>query len=705
MSSEPPCDTEAVLPDPRNLQEIFTGKEVTFTVQGERCVASAPKAKVNPLYQSGGARLERELSTGTQIYQTHEELYPLTQPVVKLEAMIQCSGEAQYLNDTPPIPGELFGVFVLAEAKPLSLIKSIDTTAALAIPGVKAFITHKDIPGINSFTPAVLSPTAEQLFCEDKVIYNGQAIGLILAEKQGLAYAGAGAVKVTYEATKDIPAFNIEDIKKNKQDWRIRNAVKIEPERKGDDIKHVLKGKFEVNAQYHFTMETQSCICVPTDDGGLDLLSATQWMDNVQMAAAKALNIPMNKINVTVKRLGGAYGAKILRANLVSTACAIAAYKMNKPVRIQLPIDTNMKMVGKRVPTVYEYEVGIDDNGVIQYMDSTYYQNYALSGVNESLAGELPHFVKNIYVNDTWKWDGNSIETNLPGNGYARAPGTTEALGMIESVMDHIAYTVNKEPIDVRLANMLPSEQTMPSLVKDMITWSEYEQRKKSVEEFNSKNRWMKRGISLVIMNYPFVLYGPFSVFVSVYAGDGTVAISHGGIECGQGINTKIAQVCAYTLGIPLDMVSIKPSNSLNAPNNFATAGSVTSEGVCYIEGAFVMGLGYYTCEDLIYDKNGACLTNNTWTYKIPGFKDIPADFRVKFRQDSTNPDGVLNSKALAEPPLCMAVSIPLAIRRALASARADADPNAEKFVPLVGPTTVEVTHQNAKNDYKKYTL
>lgn len=129
---------------------------------------------------------------------------------------------------------------------------------------------------------------------------------------------------------------------------------------------------------------------------------------------------------MTVKRLGGAYGAKILRANLVSTACAIAAYKMNKPVRIQLPIDTNMKMVGKRVPTVFEYEVGVDDNGVIQYLDSTYYQNHALSGVNESLAGEIASFAQKMYLNDTWKWDGNSINTNLPGNGYARAPGNIQ---------------------------------------------------------------------------------------------------------------------------------------------------------------------------------------------------------------------------------------------------------------------------------------
>lgn len=130
------------------------------------------------------------------------------------------------------------------------------------------------------------------------------------------------------------------------------------------------------------------------------------------------------RINVQVKRLGGAYGAKIVRSSLVSTACAVAAYKLNKPVRIVLPLIENMKCLGKRVPTYVEYEAGVDENGLIQNMKFTYYQSYGISGFNEQVASHIPFFLKNAYDNDTWEINGNMVQTDMPGNSYCRAPGT-----------------------------------------------------------------------------------------------------------------------------------------------------------------------------------------------------------------------------------------------------------------------------------------
>lgn len=84
-------------------------------------------------------------------------------------------------------------------------------------------------------------------------------------------------------------------------------------------------------------------------------------------------------------------------------------------------------------------------------------------------------------------------------------------------------------------------------------------------------------------MAYGFQIFGSWNVLVSIYQADGTVAVSHGGIEMGQGINTKVAQVCAYALGIPLETVSVKPSNNLVAPNAMFSGGSITSEAVCFV--------------------------------------------------------------------------------------------------------------------------
>ncbi|KAJ8870409.1 hypothetical protein PR048_029430 [Dryococelus australis] len=347
--------------------------------------------------------------------------------------------------------------------------------------------------------------------------------------------------------------------------------------------------------------------------------------------------------------------------------------------------------------------------------------------------------------------------------------------------MEHIAKTIKKDSTDVRLKNMEPANNPIPGMIQDIKKSSDYEAREKNVEEFNKmsgcpdrlscfrRTGGKKRGISLVPMGYPFQALGNFAAMVSVYGQDGTVAVVHGGVECGQGINTKVAQVTAHFLGIPLDQVSIKASNSMVTPNGFVTGGSITSESCCYaamvccktllerlkpfrtdkeqtwkelvltafmsmvdlsatymfspkdgvkpytiwgvtvaeveidvltgqhqvlrvdlledagksmspevdvgqVEGAFIMGLGYWLHEELVYNLDtGELLTNRTWNYKPPGAKDIPIDFRVELRRNAPNPFGVLRSKATGEPPLCMSYGAFVAVRNALASARVNA--------------------------------
>jgi xanthine dehydrogenase/oxidase len=295
-----------------------------------------------------------------------------------------------------------------------------------------------------------------------------------------------------------------------------------------------------------------------------------------------------------------------------------------------------------------------------------------------------------------------------------------------------VSYNYNSQPLN--LARNLKFSNIL-----------DYYNRKQQIDEFNNQNRWRKRGIAIVPMEYALNYYGTFHATVSVYHADGSISISHGGIEMGQGINTKVAQVAAHILGVPLESIAVKVSNSLTSPNDDASGGSVASESVafavkkaceqllermkpvrdemkntkwadvtqaCYIknidlcsnymykvgdvktyniwgtscveveldlltgnlqvvradiledtgeslspgidigqvEGAFVMGLGYWLNESLIYNnQNGELLTNRTWTYKPPGAKDIPIDFRITFLQKSANPFGVLRSKGKDE--------------------------------------------------------
>lgn len=336
----------------------------------------------------------------------------------------------------------------------------------------------------------------------------------------------------------------------------------------------------------------------------------------------------------------------------------------------------------------------------------------------------------------------------------------------------------------------------LPDFLKDV----DFDKRKSIIDEFNRNNRWRKRGIAFVPMEYPQPYFGMIPIVVAIYPHDGTVSVSHGGVECGQGINTKVAQVAAHCLGVSLDMISIKRLDNVAGANGICTGGSIASEAVCMgvkkaceellarmkpvrdelgnpewtaltqacydklidlsckttynknemqeytiwgcaaaeieidlltgnlqltrvdlledtgesmspgidlgqVEGAFVMGIGYWLTESLVYDQeNGELLSNRTWTYKPPGAKDIPIDFRVTFLRNSSNEGGVLRSKATGEPPLCMSVVVIFALRHALESARSDAGIT-DQWFEMGAPSTPDTLFLKAGHSLKNFLL
>lgn len=347
-----------------------------------------------------------------------------------------------------------------------------------------------------------------------------------------------------------------------------------------DKINKTIKGTADFGAQYHFTMEPQTCVVIPVEDG-YDVYSATQWMDLCQNVIADALNINLNNINVEVRRIGGGYGGKISRPAHIASAAAIAAYHLKVPIRLVLTIESNMSVIGKRHPCYGEYVVDVNENGKIQKLVNNYYQDYGCN-LNEPVVFNTTEFIKNCYEYSSWDVVPKAVITNTASNTWCRAPGSTEAIGMIEQIMEHIAYETGKDPIEVRLQN-IPADNPLHKFIPEFLTLIDYHERKKQIETFNLQNRWRKRGLAVVPHQYPIGYFGHYPALVSIYHGDGTVAISHGGIEMGQGINTKIAQVAAKTLGIDVNQIIIKPSNTLVAANSNVSGGSITSESVAFV--------------------------------------------------------------------------------------------------------------------------
>ncbi|RZC34943.1 indole-3-acetaldehyde oxidase-like, partial [Asbolus verrucosus] len=765
-----------ILPEP---SPIFR-KQLAISLFYKYILSITPKNLISPRNRSGACKLERPVSSGVQDFETKAFMYPVTKPISKIESLAQTSGQAEYIMDMPDLSNQLFGAFVLAKTKSLSIIRKIDTSEAFKLDGVIAFFDKNDIPGQNNFTPKEAHlPIKEEIFCSGEVQYFNQPVGLIVATSQEVAEKAANLVNITYVSGANQPLLTIKDILKFGGDERVNLENEVKPKRKGDKIKHVVKGSFELSWQYHFHMETQCCNVVPTEDG-LDIYPSSQWLDLSQTAAATTLNIPANKINISVRRLGGGFGGKIIRNSLISCAAGIAAYKLQKPVKIWMPFETNMNVIGKRYPVVCNYEVGVSDEGIIQYLNNTFYSDYGRGGNEPNIPFVLETFLGN-YNTDTWHVKAYSTKTDNHPSCYTRAPGTCEGLGMIEAIMEHVAMFLGMDGTEFRLKNLdKERHELLVKFISDLNKWAEIDIRKQEIYKFNKDNKWKKKGISVVPMMFPFQLFGNYGVIISIYQSDGTVSIAHGGVEMGQGINTKAAQVCSYKLGIPVEKISVKPSNNLIAPNAIMSGGSVTSETVCngvikacdilikrmepiknelknasweelvkkchsefinlsassiagpkepgienyniygvcaaeieldvltgqhllirvdlledagtstnpsidmgQVEGAFVMGVGYYTSEQIVFNENGELLTNRTWNYKPPGAKDIPVDFRIKFPRNTPNQVGVLHSKAIAEPPLCLACAVPLAIRNAVASVRVESGSSNEKWYPF----------------------
>jgi xanthine dehydrogenase/oxidase len=226
-----------------------------------------------------------------------------------------------------------------------------------------------------------------------------------------------------------------------------------------------IKGRFEIGTQYHFSMETQTCVVVPIEDG-LDVYSATQWMDATQIAIAEALGVPNNTINMNVRRLGGGFGGKISRPAQVACAASIAAHHLNRPVRMILSLEANMNIVGKRYACINDYQVEVDDNGKVQKLMNDYVEDYG-SCFNEP-AYLTTGFITNCYESEAFEIIAKKAKTNTASNTWCRGPGTVEGIAMIENIMEHIAWKVKKDPVEVRLNN-ISGDSEMRKLLPEFV--------------------------------------------------------------------------------------------------------------------------------------------------------------------------------------------------------------------------------------------
>lgn len=522
-------------------------------------------------------------------------LYPVTKPKHKLSEEIQTTGEAIYVDDIDYV-NQLHSVIVFTKYGN-ALIDSINPSKALKSPGVKAFLSAESLRK-DGFCNVISEQ--EELFISKKAIYCGQALGLIVAETKDEAEAAAKLVDVTYSNIQK-PILTFEDAVKFDSFFPETRAVlrQGDPENALAEAEVIIEGSTKVGHQYHFHLETQRAVCVPGEDQSIQVFSSTQNPSQVQAVVATALNRPQNKVKVIIKRIGGAYGAKINRATPIAVACALASEKVKKPVRLVLDLSTNMQNVGARSPYHCTYKVSATKEGRITALKMTILNDQGAHYDLDPPTTELfLAFLDNVYGCPNWDVDIVCVRTNLPACTYMRGPAFVEAVFMIETILEHVASSLGAPPEKVRLLNMYRKGDVTPTgqhltycnaryIFSELQKSSDYSERVKSVASFNEGSLWVKRGISLVPIRFGiFWQDNVFRTLVNIFP-DGSVSILQSGVEVGQGLNVKVAQVAAMELGKALgggggglSLSYIKVGDvTTDVSNNVAcTGGSITSE-------------------------------------------------------------------------------------------------------------------------------
>ncbi|XP_067617387.1 LOW QUALITY PROTEIN: xanthine dehydrogenase-like [Eurosta solidaginis] len=516
---------------------------------------------------------------------------PIGRPQVHASALKQATGEAIYCDDIPPQVNELYLALVLSTKAHANII-SIDASEALRQQGVHAFFSSKDLSEHENAVGSFLHD--EEVFAAGKVNCQGQVIGAIVADSQVLAQRAARLVHIKYEELSPV-IITIEQAIEHKSyfDHYPQFIEKGNLEQAFSVSDHVYEGSCRMGGQEHFYLETNVCVATPRDSDEIELFCSTQNPSEIQRLAAHVLALPCHKVVCRAKRLGGGFGGKESRSLILALPVALACHRLRRPVRCMLDRDEDMMSTGTRHPSLFKYKLGFTKEGLITACDIECYANAGLSMdlSFSSLDRTMKHF-ENCYRIPNVKVGGWLCKTNLPSNTAFRGFGGPQGMFAAEHIIRDVAHIVGKDLVDVMKLNFYKTgDRThynqqleyfpIERCLHECLDQSKFYEKRKEIQVFNGNNRWRKRGISLVPTKYGIAFGGMHlnqsGALVNIYL-DGSVLLTHGGVEIGQGLHTKMIQCCARALNIPPELVHISETATDRVPNTSPTAASVGSD-------------------------------------------------------------------------------------------------------------------------------
>jgi xanthine dehydrogenase large subunit len=504
------------------------------------------------------------------------------------DAKLHVKGESVFTGDIPVPEGTLHAAVFCSPSAHANIV-SLDYSEAELLPGVVKIFDSKDIPGENEIGSIAMD---EPLLAQETVHFIGEPVAVVLAETKRQAYRAVKSIRMELEELEPVT---------DPREAAARGDFIVPPgtfscgstEKAFRECSFVVEGTAETGGQEHLYLETQRTLCVPGEGGHLRITSSTQSPSYVQKITARVLGIPIHLVQVDVLRLGGAFGGKEDQATPWAVIAALGSCLTGRPVKLVLSRHEDMVNTGKRHPYISDYRIGLDARGTILAWEVDYYQNSgAVSDLSTAiLERTLFHCTASYFVPNVAA-TGYCCRTNLTPNTAFRGFGGPQAMFVIEAAI-HKAAGETGIPVEViQKTNLLRAGDTFPygmEYTADEVrsSWNLAEkyartsETRTAIEKFNNTNCYIKKGMSMMPVCFGISFTSTFlnqaSALVHVYT-DGSVGISTGAVEMGQGVNSRIRQVVSEVFSIPVEGTRVESTNTSRTANTSPTAASSAAD-------------------------------------------------------------------------------------------------------------------------------
>ncbi len=504
--------------------------------------------------------------------------------MINPDAIGHVTGTSVYLDDIPVQKDTLHAV-VFSSPMAHGKIRLLDVAKALAVPGVTAIFSASDVPGENQIGGIIPD---EPLFAEGEVHYCGQPVALIVARDEQTAR----------RAMKHI-ALDIEELEVVTDPRKAcERGLLLVPPRKfqsgsvedaWEGCTHIFEGRTESGGQEHLYIETQGAYACPVEGGGLLIHSSTQGPTAVQKTAANVLGIPMHRIEVDVRRLGGGFGGKEDQATPFACMAALAAYLLKKPVKICLHRMDDMRMTGKRHPYSSDFRIGLSDDLRIVAFKAILYQNGgAAADLSPAILDRSLFHAANCYYIPNTEFIAYSCKTNLPPNTAFRGFGGPQGMFVIESAIARAAHELGVPAREIQQRNFIKEGETfhyrqtawhanIVQCYQEADNHFDIQTLQKEVDAYNSGHPDAKKGLAVMPVcfgiSFTNKMMNQARSLVHIYQ-DGSIGVSTGAVEMGQGVNTKLRQVVSTIFAVDPSRVKLETTNTTRVANTSPTAAS-----------------------------------------------------------------------------------------------------------------------------------